>query len=591
MRLVAHDTLGSTNAEALALARAGERGPLWIAAAAADRGPRPARARWISEPGNLYASLLLTEPGAAPSIGRSCRSSRRSRSHDAVVGRRRRASSRSSRSSGRTICCSTGAKFAGILIEGEGGERRLAVAVGIGVNCAQPPDRHGLSGDRPRGCRLRRSRPRRSFCRALAHDARSVWRSGTRARASPPSAPIGSRAPPVWARTSGCGSPTARVVGRFEALDEAGGLAAALPDGSVDDHRGRRRRSSARVRRAATRADRSRMARPTDELVFAPLGGVGEIGMNLVDLRLRRRAPPAMDRGRSRRGVRRRGHLPGVDLILPDIRYLVEERRNLLGIVLTHAHEDHFGALLDLWPRLKLPVYATPFTAALLAGQARERAGRARNPGERSCRSAAASRSGRSTSSSSRWPIRSRNRTPDHPHAARHGAAHRRLEDRSDAGHRPADRRGQAARARRRGLLALIGDSTNAVREGRSPSETDVAKMPRRADPERAARASRSPPSPPTWRGMRAVALAAAALRARGRRGRPRHGAHRRRSRARPAISTASRISVGSTSTAICRRDKVLALCTGSQGEPRAALSRIAAGRASGRRACRAATA
>src|SRR5262249_60247573 len=58
--------------------------------------------------------------------------------------------------------------------------------------------------------------------------------------------------------------------------------------------------------------------------------------------------------------------LPGVDLIMPDIRYLEEERRNLLGIVLTHAHEDHFGALLDLWPRLKLPVYATPFTAALL---------------------------------------------------------------------------------------------------------------------------------------------------------------------------------------------------------------------------------
>ena len=59
-------------------------------------------------------------------------------------------------------------------------------------------------------------------------------------------------------------------------------------------------------------------------------------------------------------------HLPGIDLILPDIRYLVEERKNLAGIVLTHAHEDHFGALLDLWPQLKVPVYATPFTAALL---------------------------------------------------------------------------------------------------------------------------------------------------------------------------------------------------------------------------------
>ena len=59
----------------------------------------------------------------------------------------------------------------------------------------------------------------------------------------------------------------------------------------------------------------------------------------------------------------------GIDLILPDIRYLVSERRNLAGLVLTHAHEDHFGAILDLWPQLKVPIYATPFTAALLAAK------------------------------------------------------------------------------------------------------------------------------------------------------------------------------------------------------------------------------
>ena len=63
--------------------------------------------------------------------------------------------------------------------------------------------------------------------------------------------------------------------------------------------------------------------------------------------------------------------LPGIDLILPDIRFLIEERRNLLGIVLTHAHEDHFGALIDLWPRLRVPVYATPFTAALFEAKRR----------------------------------------------------------------------------------------------------------------------------------------------------------------------------------------------------------------------------
>ena len=57
--------------------------------------------------------------------------------------------------------------------------------------------------------------------------------------------------------------------------------------------------------------------------------------------------------------------LPGVDLILPDIRFLIEERKNIVGLVITHGHEDHIGALMDLWPRLKVPLYATPFTAAL----------------------------------------------------------------------------------------------------------------------------------------------------------------------------------------------------------------------------------
>ena len=111
------------------------------------------------------------------------------------------------------------------------------------------------------------------------------------------------------------------------------------------------------------------MAQNQQELVFAPLGGVGEIGMNLSIYGLgpeRRRQWLAVDFGVS---FASEEHLPGVDLLLPDIRYLVEERKNLAGIVLTHAHEDHFGALLDLWPQLKVPVYATPFSAALIAAK------------------------------------------------------------------------------------------------------------------------------------------------------------------------------------------------------------------------------
>src|SRR6202163_784706 len=107
------------------------------------------------------------------------------------------------------------------------------------------------------------------------------------------------------------------------------------------------------------------MNSPNEELVFAPLGGVGEIGMNLSLYGIgspRKKAWLAVDLGVAFAG----DDLPGIDLIMPDIRFLIEERRNLVGLVLTHAHEDHFGALLDLWPRLKVPVYATPFTAALL---------------------------------------------------------------------------------------------------------------------------------------------------------------------------------------------------------------------------------
>ena len=121
------------------------------------------------------------------------------------------------------------------------------------------------------------------------------------------------------------------------------------------------------------------MAEPGDELVFAPLGGVGEIGMNLGLYGLgteRRRQWIAVDIGVAFAGE----ELPGIDLILPDIRFLIEERRNLLGIVLTHAHEDHFGALLDLWPRLRVPVYATPFTAALFEAKRRGEPGAADVP-------------------------------------------------------------------------------------------------------------------------------------------------------------------------------------------------------------------
>ena len=96
-------------------------------------------------------------------------------------------------------------------------------------------------------------------------------------------------------------------------------------------------------------------------LVFVPLGGAEEIGMNLnlygledkwlmIDL--------GVAFGEDR--------LPGIDTIMPDPQFIVDHREDLLGLVLTHGHEDHLGAVKYLWPQLRCPIYATPFTAELL---------------------------------------------------------------------------------------------------------------------------------------------------------------------------------------------------------------------------------
>src|SRR4029077_6656714 len=68
----------------------------------------------------------------------------------------------------------------------------------------------------------------------------------------------------------------------------------------------------------------------------------------------------------------REASTPGVDIIMPDIRFLAERAEDVLGIVATHAHEDHIGAIAPLWPMLKCPIYATPFTAALIEGKLEE---------------------------------------------------------------------------------------------------------------------------------------------------------------------------------------------------------------------------
>ncbi|MCY4236827.1 MAG: ribonuclease J [Rhodospirillaceae bacterium] len=98
-----------------------------------------------------------------------------------------------------------------------------------------------------------------------------------------------------------------------------------------------------------------------DQFLFLPLGGAGEIGMNLNLFGFRDRwlmVDLGITFGNS--------STPGIDVVTPDPRFIAERRDKLDGLVLTHAHEDHLGAVVYLWPRLQCPIYATGFTASVL---------------------------------------------------------------------------------------------------------------------------------------------------------------------------------------------------------------------------------
>ena len=109
-----------------------------------------------------------------------------------------------------------------------------------------------------------------------------------------------------------------------------------------------------------------------EELLFCPLGGAGEIGANM---NLYGYGNPGehnwimVDVGVTFAD----DTLPGIDLIYPDPGFIVEKKDNLLGIIVTHAHEDHIGAIAHLWPKLKCKIYATPFTAVLIKEKFKEK--------------------------------------------------------------------------------------------------------------------------------------------------------------------------------------------------------------------------
>ena len=309
------------------------------------------------------------------------------------------------------------------------------------------------------------------------------------------------------------------------------------------------------------------------ELVLLPLGGIGEIGMNcyLYGLGTRRhRTWMMVDLGITFPGPAE----PGIDVIYPDLAFIEEERGNLAGLVLTHAHEDHFGAVNDLLPHLGCPVFATPFTATLLKAKRAERVG-------------GTDIDLREIAMGSRFNIgpfdvelvTMAHSIPEpnallirtHPARVFHSGDWK-IDPDPIAG--PPMDAAKVEAFGKEGCDVLVCDSTNAIREGVSPSEADVAKTLRSLVGEAKGRVAVTTFASNVARILSVAEAARAADRELVVVGRAMHRvilAAQETGYIDPSYRFLSDEDYG-----YLPRDKVVALCTGSQGESRAALSRIA---------------
>ena len=310
-----------------------------------------------------------------------------------------------------------------------------------------------------------------------------------------------------------------------------------------------------------------------DELVFVPLGGLGEIGMNAA---LYGYGPPGrrkwlmVDLGLAFAGP----DFPGIDLIFPDISFIEKMKKDLVALVITHAHEDHIGAIADLWPRLGCPVYATRFAAGLLEAKRLGEPGAPDvpitivQPGEDLALAPfrveyvpMAHSIPESTALAIRTPLGTVVHTGDW-----------KIDPRPGAGWATDEARLRAIGAE--GVLALVCDSTNIMRTGESPSESEVAEALADLIARAPGRVAVTTFASNVAR-LRSVAEAALA-------------ANRMvivvgRAMAR-VISVARECGyldglpefLSPEAYAHFDRDKVVILATGSQGEPRAALARMA---------------
>lgn len=309
-----------------------------------------------------------------------------------------------------------------------------------------------------------------------------------------------------------------------------------------------------------------------DELVFLPLGGVGEIGMNLA---LYGYGPPSnrqwimVDCGVTFAGP----DLPGVDLVLPDISFIKKQKKNLKGIIITHAHEDHYGALNDLWPGLNVPVYASRFTAGMLEAKRDYEGSRAEIPitpfkqGDRinvgpfEIEAIGVNHSiPEPMSLVIRTPLGNVVHTGDW-----------KIDHNPSLGPLTDEDRFRAVGDE--GVLALLCDSTNALRDGVSPSEEEVSKGLQKIIEAAEGRVAITTFSSNVGR-IRSIAQAAEAA---GREVLLLGSSLKRVTNVAHDIGIMQGIQpfIAEDEYGFIPRDKIVVILTGSQGEPRAALAKL----------------
>ena len=309
------------------------------------------------------------------------------------------------------------------------------------------------------------------------------------------------------------------------------------------------------------------------ELVFCPLGGVGEIGMNFALYGFGpsdRREWIVVDCGVTFPDAT----LPGVDLVLPDIRFIEEQVDRLRGIVITHAHEDHYGALLALWPRLKAETWMTPFTAGLLEAKRQSERGapeipvRVYNAGDTfevgpfRIEAVPVTHSiPEPVSLAITTPLGTLIHTGDW-----------KIDPEPEIG--PLTDEARFTALGDAGVLGLICDSTNAMRDGESPSEEAVGRSLRKLIEDAKGRVAITTFSSNVGR-IRSIAEAA---RDAGRKVLVLGRSLKR------VIDVAGELGyldglpdfVDEEDYGYIARDEMVIICTGSQGEPRAALAKLA---------------